>query len=62
MIIFGGGDGKLWLNELFSLDLRNNEWKKVVTHGNAPIGRLQHTTVLIGKKLFVFGGEPDRHR
>ena len=36
--------------------------KKVATYGNTPIGRLQHTTVLVGSKLFVFGGEPDRHR
>ena len=56
MLVFGGEDGKLWLNELYSLDLRSNKWKKVATYGNTPIGRLQHTTVLVGSKLLVFGG------
>lgn len=63
MYVFGGGDGKYWLNELVVFDLKNLEWKGTVeTKGRAPSGRLQHAAVAFDKKIFIFGGEPDRYR
>jgi hypothetical protein len=41
MFVFGGGDGKYWLNDLLIFDLVNLEWSTAVqTHGVAPAGRL----------------------
>ena len=31
-------------------------WSKPVIHGIAPLPRSLHTAVIIGKKMFVFGG------
>jgi len=41
MFVFGGGDGKCWLNDLLILDLTILEWQgPMTTHGEAPAGRL----------------------
>jgi hypothetical protein len=41
MFVFGGGDGKFWLNDLLILNLQALEWSgPVTTHGIAPVGRL----------------------
>jgi N-acetylneuraminic acid mutarotase len=41
MFVFGGGDGKYWLNDLLIFDLVNLEWSgPVKTNGIAPAGRL----------------------
>jgi len=41
MYVFGGGDGKSWLNDLLILDLNKLEWAGPVnTQGITPIGRL----------------------
>ena len=62
MLVFGGGDGKSWLNDLYSLDLQTNEWVKISTIGPSPAGRLQHISIGVGNLLYVFGGEPGRQR
>jgi hypothetical protein len=31
MYVFGGGDGKYWLNELLILDLNGLEWSAPIT-------------------------------
>jgi len=41
MYVFGGGDGKFWLNELVVFDLLMSEWHgPVETSGTPPSGRL----------------------
>ena len=69
MYVFGGGDGKYWLNDLLIFDLKTYEWEgPVETKGKAPSGRLQHTAIVCDSnskeshKIFIFGGEPDRYR
>ena len=62
MYVFGGGDGKYWLNELIAFDLVKLVWKSIETRGRTPAGRLQHTAIVYDKKIFIFGGEPDRYR
>jgi hypothetical protein len=32
------------------------------TTGQSPTGRLQHSSVTYGRKIYIFGGEPDRLR
>ena len=63
MYVFGGGDGKFWLNDLLILDLHGLEWSgPVSTQGIAPAGRLQHSAITFDKKIYIFGGEPDQLR
>jgi len=60
MYVFGGGDGKNWLNDLVIFDLINYEWiGPIETKGTPPSGRLQHAAIVHDKRLFIFGGEPD---
>jgi N-acetylneuraminic acid mutarotase len=60
MFVFGGGDGKYWLNDLLIFDLTTLEWSgPVATQGIAPVGRLQHSAITYEKKIYIFGGEPD---
>ena len=63
MFVFGGGDGKYWLNDLLIFDLVSLEWGgPVQTHGIAPVGRLQHSAITYEKRIYIFGGEPDQYR
>ena len=49
MYVFGGGDGKSWLNELMILDLVNLDWKGPLnfppsgTSPNLSLSNLQHS-------------------
>jgi len=63
MFVFGGGDGKFWLNDLLILDLNGLEWTgPVPTQVISPVGRLQHSAITFDKKIYIFGGEPDQLR
>jgi len=63
MYVFGGGDGKSWLNDLLIFDISNLSWSGPIdTGGNQPSGRLQHSAVTYEKSVFIFGGEPDQFR
>lgn len=63
MYVFGGGDGKSWLNNLLIFDLVNLEWSGPVnTQGIIPAGRLQHSAITYDKRIYIFGGEPDQFR
>jgi len=60
MFVFGGGDGKSWLNDLLIFDLVHLEWSTAIeTNGFCPAGRLQHSAITFEDKIFLFGGEPD---
>jgi len=50
MYVFGGGDGKYWLNDLLVFNLKTYEWEgPVETKGRAPSGRLQHAAIVFDK-------------
>ena len=60
MYVFGGGDGKSWLNDLLVFDIEHLRWDgPIQTAGIAPVGRLQHSAVTYEKKIYIMGGEPD---
>jgi len=41
MYVFGGGDGKSWLNDLLIFDIETLSWSgPITTMGTAPDGRL----------------------
>lgn len=63
MYVFGGGDGKSWLNDLLIFDIETLSWSgPITTMGTAPDGRLQHSAVTYEKKIYIMGGEPDQYR
>eukprot|EP00742_Colponemidia_sp_Colp-10_P002439 GILJ01002600.1.p1 GENE.GILJ01002600.1~~GILJ01002600.1.p1 ORF type:complete len:539 (-),score=75.68 GILJ01002600.1:179-1672(-) len=60
LIVFGGGNGRDWMDQVFEFDVCTGEWKELtVQGGKAPQGRLQHCAAIMGSELLVFGGEPD---
>ncbi|KAH3742530.1 galactose oxidase [Pelomyxa schiedti] len=57
---FGGGDGQIYLNDLYTFDLFKHTWKQAFVAGCSPSPRHRHTTTLVGDcLLFVFGGGDD---
>ncbi|KAL3638216.1 hypothetical protein CASFOL_017587 [Castilleja foliolosa] len=65
LVVFGGsGEGEAnYLNDLHILDLRNMEWSSPVVRGNVPAPRDSHSSVAVGNKLYVFGGDSgDRYQ
>lgn len=59
LVIFGGsGEGDSnYLNDLHILDLRTMRWTSPEVKGDLPVPRDSHTTLSIGNKLFVYGGD-----
>ncbi|XP_028779470.1 acyl-CoA-binding domain-containing protein 5-like [Neltuma alba] len=59
LVIFGGsGEGDSnYLNDLHILDLRTMRWTSPEVKGDLPVPRDSHTTLAIGNKLFVYGGD-----
>jgi hypothetical protein len=58
IILFGGGDGPSYFNDLYLLNLRQNAWSKPQLFGEIPSARRAHTAVWYEPKkwLVVFGG------
>ncbi|KAF7817973.1 acyl-CoA-binding domain-containing protein 4-like isoform X1 [Senna tora] len=59
LVIFGGsGEGDAnYLNDLHILDLGTMRWSSPEVKGDLPVPRDSHTTLAIGNKLFVYGGD-----
>lgn len=59
LVIFGGSGegGANYLNDLHVLDLKTMCWSSPEVRGDMPVPRDSHSTVAIGKKLFVYGGD-----
>ncbi|KAK7284429.1 hypothetical protein RJT34_19175 [Clitoria ternatea] len=59
LVIFGGsGEGHAnYLNDLHILDLRTMTWSSPELKGDLPVPRDSHSTLAIGNKLFVYGGD-----
>ncbi|XP_059648416.1 uncharacterized protein LOC132294538 [Cornus florida] len=59
LVFFGGsGEGEAnYLNDLHILDLKNMRWSSPEVKGDVPVPRDSHSTVAIGNKLFVYGGD-----
>ncbi|RPD82332.1 galactose oxidase [Lentinus tigrinus ALCF2SS1-7] len=46
-------------NGLYFLNLVSREWTRISVDGPAPAGRIGHSVVMIGPRIYVFGGEAD---
>ncbi|XP_065059137.1 host cell factor 2-like isoform X2 [Rhopilema esculentum] len=55
LIVYGGMSG-CRLGDIYVLDCNNLIWTKPIATGVAPLPRSLHTSVIVGKKMFVFGG------
>ncbi|TFK86157.1 galactose oxidase [Polyporus arcularius HHB13444] len=44
-------------NGLYFLNLVTREWTRVSVDGPAPAGRIGHSVVMIGPRIYIFGGE-----
>ena len=61
-----GSDGSLWLfggyldsapsDDLFKLDVKAQQWIKIVAFGTRPSPRRDHSMVGVGDNIYVFGG------
>jgi len=57
MIIFGGANGSVWLNDVFQYDILKEEWSLLVPRSIAlPQGRAGHSAVLLGDDLIITAG------
>jgi N-acetylneuraminic acid mutarotase len=63
MYVFGGWNGQETVDELFYFSLISNIWYEVrLVCGIKPKGRYRHTTMILEKSLFVFGGVDQKQR
>ena len=44
------------ISVIYALNLETLQWTKCETKGTPPAGRLQHSAVAYGSKIFIFGG------
>lgn len=56
LIIFGGFNGRVYLDDLSVLDTSTMSWYVPVVKGTPPSARYAHTATPVGAKLFIFGG------
>jgi len=58
LVITGGcdKDRKLFYNDIYILDLEKYKWTKINVYNDLPIRRAEHCSILLDKKLIVFGG------
>ena len=57
LILFGGNYNSDIKNDLFILNLKNFEWKKINLDDNLnKIGRTNHNSIIFNEYLYIFGG------
>ena len=56
MYLFGGSNLEMENIEFFALDLKSFKWEILKCSGNVPITRDEHTAVVYGDAMYVFGG------
>jgi len=56
LLVFRGGDGRAYLNDLHGLDLDSSSWYPVKTSGEQPPPRANHASAVDDFRLYIFGG------
>ncbi|GAB9474309.1 hypothetical protein Gpo141_00011440 [Globisporangium polare] len=56
ILLFRGGDGREYLNDLHALDIDLMEWRKIHATGEVPAPRANHSSAVVGTQVLVFGG------
>lgn len=62
VVVFGGGDGRRFVNDLTYLDVKSLCWTKVHAKGVTPEERTNHSSCISYSTLYVFGGWNRRTR
>jgi serine/threonine protein kinase len=56
--IFGGSFRGQWRNELWSWNMNERNWRKIlVSHGESPLARTEHAMCAVGKYVYLHGGQ-----
>jgi len=56
VLVFRGGDGRAYLNDLHALDVAAGRWSPYQTSGEVPLPRANHASAVDNMKLYIFGG------
>lgn len=57
IILFGGACGQVGVfNDIYSFDIRNNQWLKIEQSGKIPSPRFNHTANYIKDHILIYGG------
>jgi len=56
IIVFRGGDGKEYLNDLHGLNVDSLQWERLECTGVKPEARANHCSAVMDHSLFIFGG------
>lgn len=56
MIVYGGVDDKTIFNDVYSLTLSNQKWKKINTKGDIITKRYMHRSIIVQSYMVVVGG------
>lgn len=56
IIVFRGGDGSAYLNDLHALDLMTMKWREIAPDGRLPVPRANHASCVVDDNLYIFGG------
>lgn len=59
--LFGGGDGPVYYNHLYVLDVPSMIWSRPQTTGPIPSPRRAHISVIWHDKMYIFGGGDGVH-
>ncbi|KAH0607400.1 uncharacterized protein H6S33_002434 [Morchella sextelata] len=56
LYLFGGTNGLVWFNDVWSYDPQTNQWTQLDCIGYIPSPREGHAASLVGDVMYIFGG------
>jgi len=56
LYLFGGTDGVIWFNDVWTYEPRSNTWTELDCIGYIPVAREGHSAALVNDTMYVFGG------
>ena len=56
LIIFGGWNGKVALNDVFILEIESKTWTELPTFQHSPVPRNNHASTVLENRLLIHGG------
>ncbi|GLD92569.1 hypothetical protein PINS_up001128 [Pythium insidiosum] len=62
ILVFRGGDGREYLNDLHALDVDTLQWRRAFATGQLPVPRANHSSAVINDDQIVIFGGWDGHK
>ncbi|RMD42570.1 hypothetical protein DV735_g2542, partial [Chaetothyriales sp. CBS 134920] len=59
MYLFGGTNGTIWFNDVWTYDPKSNTWTQLDCIGYIPAPREGHSAALVNDVMYVFGGRTE---